>query len=75
MHDFRRYVVAAILKPFLSVLMSVTGQRTVRAADYQHHVEYFFQVTVAWHSRNISLTCAAQRRLFETEIFSRIYGH
>jgi len=40
----------------------------VRAADYQRHFEYFLQY-LAWHRRDISLTRAAQRRLFETEIF------
>jgi len=33
-------MVAAIWKPCVSVLMNLTGQRTVRAADYPWHVEY-----------------------------------
>jgi len=70
MRDFGRYLVAAIWK--MSVLMNVTGQCTVRAADYQLHVEF---KSLAGHRRDISLTRAAQRRLFETEIFSRIYSH
>jgi len=73
MRDFRRYLVSAIWKQCVSVLMSVTGQRTVRAADYQR--QHFLQEDLAWHRRDISLTRAAQRRVFETEIFSRIYGH
>ena len=43
MRDFGRYVVAAIWKPRVSVWMNVTEQRTVRAADYQQHIEYYLQ--------------------------------
>ena len=43
MRDFGLYVVAAIWKPCVSVLMNLTGPRTVRAADYQRHVEYRLQ--------------------------------
>jgi len=68
MRDFGRYVVTAIWNPCVSVLMNLTGPCTVRAADYQRHFEYFLQY-LAWHRRDISLTRAAQRRLFETEIF------
>jgi len=60
MHDFRRYVVAAILKPFFSFLMNVTGQRTVRAADYQQHVEYCLQADsgMAQQTCFIDLCCS-----------------
>ena len=60
MHDFRRYVVAAILKPFFSVLMNMTGHRTVRAADYQQHVEYCLQVDsgMAQQTCFIDLCCS-----------------
>ena len=34
MRRIGNYVVAAVWKPFVSVLMTVTGQSTVRAADY-----------------------------------------
>jgi len=41
--DFGHYVVADIWKSCVSLLMNLTGPHTVRAADYQRHVEYFFQ--------------------------------
>jgi len=43
MRDFSRYVVAAIWKPCVSVLMSLTGPRTVRAAHYEQYCLH------AWH--------------------------